>query len=268
MVRTARSLGVASGVVLVVAMGLVFWRQLIEFRDPFATWREDADILLRQTDWGSTWIKAAGASLAVPFLFLAAATRRGPGFRTAIWGMVTLVVVALCSFPSLTGHASGMEELRRTAMAADTLHVLAAGLWMGGLAVLLATEGSAMRASGASVLGELVPRFSPIALASVAVLIATGTFASWLHIEQPGLLISSTYGRLLLTKVAFVSLVLGLGALNWRRLTPRLGSDAGNAALRRAATVELLLAHVVIVVTALLVRTSPLHDWSWSNIGH
>jgi putative copper export protein len=55
-----------------------------------------------------------------------------------------------------------------------------------------------------------------------------------------------------------VGAVLGLGALNWKRLTPKLGEAGGNDALRRAATTELLLAQVVLLVTAILVRMSPM----------
>ena len=57
--------------------------------------------------------------------------------------------------------------------------------------------------------------------------------------------------------VASVAAVLALGGLNFRIFTPRLGTAVGNAAMRRSATVELIVAQVVLVVTALLVRTSP-----------
>ena len=59
-------------------------------------------------------------------------------------------------------------------------------------------------------------------------------------------------------KLVLVAVVLGLGALNYRRLAPRLGSSAGDRALRRSAAWELVVANLVLVVTAVLVRTSPL----------
>ena len=58
--------------------------------------------------------------------------------------------------------------------------------------------------------------------------------------------------------VAFLLLVLAFGGRNFRMLTPRLGSDTGDAAMRRSAATELAIAQLVLIVTAILVRTSPL----------
>jgi len=50
-----------------------------------------------------------------------------------------------------------------------------------------------------------------------------------------------------------VGVVLALGAWNWRRQKPLLGSEAGAIRLRRTATSELIAAGVVLAVTAILV---------------
>ena len=252
-------------------MGLVFWRQLADFRDPFMTWREDAAVLLG-TQWGRTWVLAAAGSILLPVLFLAAsrAVRRGAA-RRVLWVLATGLALAMCAFPALTGHAAGSEDLGALLIPADTLHVLAAGSWIGGLLFVLAAEWVERRRAGRddSLLAELVPVFSPVALVAAGVLVATGTVASFVHVESVGALFASTYGRLLLTKVALVLTVMVLGAINWRRLTPLLlgagdgegASDADSVddaeALRRSATRELVIAQLVILVTALLVRTSP-----------
>ena len=106
----------------------------------------------------------------------------------------------------------------------------------------------------------MVPVFSPVALVSAGLLVATGAVAAFVHVESVSALFASTYGRLLLAKVALVLLVMVLGALNWRRLTPRL-LDSGHAedadALRRNAIRELVIAQLVILATALLVRAPP-----------
>ena len=105
---------------------------------------------------------------------------------------------------------------------------------------------------------SLVPAFSPVAMVSVATLVLTGSVASWAHLESVSSLWTTPYGRLLLLKVVVVAGVLAMGALNWRRLTPRLSEEDGPRAMRRSALVELALANVVLIVTAVLVRTSPL----------
>ena len=257
LISAARTLGLLGGMLLPVAMVLVFWRQIQEFRDPFVPFVEDFELLLTGTAWGRTWIWGVATSLVIPVLFLLANER-----RSVIWWLATIAVAGLCTFPALTGHASGTGGLRWLSLPADSLHVIAAGTWIGGLSVVLLAERSWRRrpnADDSSMLPTLVPLFSPIALVSVACLLATGTLAAWLNLAALAELWTTPYGRLLSLKVGIVLTVLGLGALNWRRLTPRLPEADGPQALRRAATLELMLAHVVIVVTAILVRTSPLH---------
>ena len=241
-------------------MGLVFWRQLADFRDLFVPWREDAAILLG-TGWGRIWILGMVGSILMPVLFLAAspAVRRGAA-RRASWVPATVLALAMCVFPALTGHAAGSENLGALLIPADTLHVLAAGSWIGGLLFVLVADGRERHRSGpdGSLLADLVPVFSPVALVSAGVLLATGTLAAFVHVESVGALFASTYGRLLLAKVALVLLVMILGAINWRRLTPLLLDETADAPIRSSAIRELVIAQLVIVVTALLVHTSPM----------
>lgn len=259
LVDTARRLGLAASIVLALAMGLVLWRQLVDFRDPLVAWREDAALLLG-TQWGRAWILGAAGSILMPVLFLVAspAVWRGAA-RRASWVLATGLALAMCAFPALTGHASGSDNLGALLIPADTLHVLAAGSWIGGLLFVLAAEWVERRREGreGSLLADVVPVFSPVALVAAGVLVATGTVASFVHVESVGALFSTTYGRLLLTKVALVLAVMVLGAINWRRLTPRLLEAGDGDVLRRNAARELVIAQLVIVVTALLVRTSP-----------
>lgn len=260
LVATARSLGMTAGTLLILAMGFVFWRQLADFRDPFVPWREDAALLLT-TSWGRTWMWGMAGSVLLSGLFLVTpVARETVPDRRAAWAGATAVAAAMCAFPAFTGHAAGSESLRWLLIPADIVHVLAAGSWIGGLLFVLCAEWANRRCTGqgGDIITEVVPLFSPVALVSAGVLIATGTLAAFFHVESPRALIESTYGRLLLAKVALVLAVLVLGAINWRRLTPRLRDEGGPEALRLSATRELIVAHVVILVTALLVRTSPM----------
>jgi putative copper export protein len=180
--------------------------------------------------------------------------------RGGAWWSATVAALALGTFPALTGHANS-GDLRPLTLMADTLHVWAVGGWIGGLALVLFLERRRRREGGAgapSLLPVLVPRFSLLAMGSVATLAATGLFASWVHLDSVGALFMTGYGRLLLLKLALVAAVLALGAVNLKRLTPRLGESAGQEAMRRAATLEFLVANVVLAVTAILVRVSPM----------
>lgn len=252
--EAALRVGRAGALLLPVALALVFARQLVEFHDPFATWPEDARLLLRGTAWGTTWTWGAlGAVVAVPVFFLG--TRRGAGG----WIVATAMALAVGTFPALTGHANA-GALRPVTLVADSLHVWAAGGWVGGLMfVLYAERGWKARAGGGpeSLLPSLVPAFSPLALTCAGVLAASGVLAAWVHVPTVAALVTSSYGRRLSLKLALVAAVGALGFVNWRKLTPRLPDRVGRMALRRAATWELVLAQVVLWVTAILVRTAP-----------
>ncbi|MGD2045069.1 MAG: CopD family protein [Gemmatimonadota bacterium] len=255
--RAASRLALAGALLLLPAMTLYFVRQLLEFRDPFVPWSEDAELLLTGTDWGRTWLWGAVASALAAVVFGMVAR----GVRSAWWvgGALTLVLAA---FPALTGHASGSDGPRALLLGADVLHVWAAGGWMGALTLVLYAErrwrstDHGPEAPG-SLLPALLPVFSPLAVACVGVLVLTGVLGAWVHVPGPSALFTSRYGLTLLAKLVFVAVALGLGFVNWRRLTPGLAGDGGPSALRRAATFELLVVQAVLIVTALLVRTAP-----------
>jgi putative copper export protein len=252
----AARVGFAAALLLPVALALYFLRQLLEFRDPFVGWTEDASLLLTGTAWGRTWIWGAAASVLAPCAFLIARSGRRIG-----WWVAAPMVLALGALPAYTGHAAGEQSLRFVALAADTLHVWAASGWIGGLAVVLYLEWCWRQekpAAGVSLLPRLVPAFSPVAMACVGTLVLTGSYTAWLHVDNVGALVSTAYGRTLTLKLLVVSAVLGLGAVNFLILTPKLGEQSGNNALCKAASVEILLAQIVLFVTSVLVRTSPM----------
>ena len=248
---TAR-IGSHAAWLLLLALILVFARQLIEFRDPFSPWRDEG-LLLLGTAWGRTWLYGAAGALA-----LVVASRALVAGRRAAGAVTSVLVLAMGTFPALTGHANA-GDLRPFTLAADVVHVWAMGAWIGGLAAVLLLERAHRRRSTASgsLLRDLIPRFSRVAMVSVGALSLTGLFASWVHVDGFGALLDTTYGRWLLLKLGLVGVVLGLGAINFRRLTPRLDTPEGPAAMRRSAAVELAVAGLVVVVTAVLVRTSP-----------
>jgi putative copper resistance protein D len=236
--------------VLGAGLGLVFLRQLMEFRDPFVPWQEDAELLLRGTSWGRTFLFGVLGSVLLT-VFMAWARS---GSDTA-WRLALPAGLLLTAFPAFTGHASGTGgALGAGLVSADVIHVLAASAWIGGLAGILYL---ARRGTDPDPLPALVRVFSPVAVVSVATLTLTGIVSAWAHVPGPAALLDDPYGQRLVLKVTIVGVVLLLGWVNWRRLSPRMGSPRGSRPLRRAALVELLFGQLVLVVTAVLVRTPP-----------
>jgi putative copper export protein/methionine-rich copper-binding protein CopC len=245
------SAGVLLGVLLVVAIIARLGAQAASLSIDATMHASEMRGVLLGTTWGTAWIlQIAGAVLALAGLARGQATDRG--WRPAALG----VALVTCAEPWM-GHAAAMEGGRGTAMLADALHLFAAGGWLGTLLVIaIAAIPYARRlgAQGAVILAALVHAFSPVALGSAAVLVVTGIVASWLHLNSLRDFVISDYGAMLLRKLVVLAVILAIGAYNWRRVRPSLMSDAAAVArLRRSATAELVLAAVLLAVTAVLV---------------
>lgn len=202
--------------------------------------------------WGRAWaLQLVGALVGIAGFTLALHDARRPGG----WRTATIGVVLAAAGTSLGGHAAAAEGwIRPLLVAADFLHVLAAGAWIGGVMMLAV---AVLRRADAPAAANVVRSFSPWALGGFAMLALTGTIAAWTHLEQPLAPWTSRYGRVLLLKLAFLAITLLLGALNWRRLGPTSSTGPGNAALRRSVWLEVLVALAILAVTALLVAVPP-----------
>jgi len=117
---------------------------------------------------------------------------------------------------------------------------------------------TAMRLEGGDrvrAVSSLVHAFSPLALTLAGIVVASGSFAMWLHVGSIDALFGAPYGRILLWKLAAITIVVGAGAYNFLRVRPALRDEASVARLRRSATFELAVGIVVVAVTAVLVAT-------------
>jgi putative copper export protein len=141
---------------------------------------------------------------------------------------------------------------------ANPIHVLSAGLWIGTLFVMLAAGISVVlrnevaREQRGAIVSDMVYSFSPLALTAAAVLVVFGVIIAWEHLHVLSNLWSTPYGIALMVKLCFVAMVFALGAWNWRRQKPTLGTDPAALALRRSATSEVLVAALVLAATAVL----------------
>ena len=175
--------------------------------------------------------------------------------HVAVLGVLAFAVAAT---PGLAGHA-GTTSPEALNVVADTVHVVGAAVWLGGLLVLLL--GVIPRARhdehAAVAAAPIVARYSDVALVAIAAVVASGAFRSWVEVRTLDAL-DETYGLVLLAKLAvFVPIVLA-GYVNNRILKPKLTTGVTPwRALRRTVTAEVALATVVLALTALLVNLAP-----------
>src|SRR4051812_35797450 len=127
----------------------------------------------------------------------------------------------------------------------NPIHSLAAGLWIGTLLVLVLAGLSALlrheptRARRGAIAADMVNGFSPLALSMGGVVVVFGLITAWRHLHVLSNLWSTPYGYALIVKLLFVAAVFGLGAWNWRRQRPTLGTDAAAGSIRRSSITEL-----------------------------
>jgi copper transport protein len=271
--------------VALVALPARLWKQSADLFGAGALDSENLGRILG-TGWGDAWILQAG--MCGLFLLGLLASRRDPA-RAVGWGIMLAAGLGSAMVPALSGHAAATPgALRSVAILNDTVHVAAAGAWIGTLGVLaVAGLGAALGARAsvpvgvASARGEdeparrggsaapeggrseavlapvarMVNAFSRAALPAVGALVLTGLVSAWLQVGSPGALFGSGYGRTLLVKLALVGAAGSVGLYNWRVVRPALARGAGPERIGRSAKTEVLLGLGVVVVTAALIAT-------------
>ena len=210
----------------------------------------------------STLIRAGAAGLA---LLVLAVLRPD---RVTWWLCAALGVIVSASFAWM-GHGAATEGAPGLLhLAADILHALAAGVWIGALAVFfMLLRPRPDDDEFDRVLHRALHGFSGVGSALVATLVATGLVNSWFLIGPTRLagLLTTPYGQLLSLKIALFAAMLVLAAANRFRLTPDLGAalDGGGsrapalAALRRSLLLESTLSFCVLGLVAWLGTLAP-----------
>jgi copper resistance protein D len=258
---------------LVATMGEFVVRVQTMSDGPFATMILAVPAVLIRTHFGPIWIVRAGLLAVTAVLCLQRFRRWRAG------ALVATGAVALST--SLTGHAAQWGDLSLS-VAADWVHLVASGIWGGGLCALswVVFRAGAMRTSPP--FASMMSRFSRLAGFCVLAVVLSGICSSWVQVGSIRALGTTDYGRVLLAKVLIVGALVYLGAGNRYALLPRLtGTTAtgpgaqlyellhsiphprralsGAAAARLVVRIriEAVLALVVFACAALLAESTP-----------
>lgn len=147
------------------------------------------------------------ALLAASALLLTHAARRGRPSRTHL-ALGTVLAVGLALTWAAAEHASAGIQVP-LAMTSSVVHLLAMAAWLGGLTALLVL----LRRDTPPL--ATVTRFSRLAMLSVTALAVTGLYQAWRGLGTLTALTDTSYGRLLLAKLAAVTVLLM--AADWSR---------------------------------------------------
>jgi copper resistance protein D len=234
---------------------------------PAALSREILATVLAQTHFGHVWLLRLSLAVLLGGCLIVQYRQRDWASGAAAWIAFAITVPLLGSL-AWAGHgASTPGAPGDLHLAADILHLLAAGLWIGTLlplALLLATARRIGGAGWTAVARAGTRRFSTIALGSVAVLFAAGLVNTWFLAGTVPALLGTEYGRLLLAKIAIFLATVLIAAVNLFRLTPRLvrasaaaviGATLGQ--LRRNASIEAAFGLAVLAIVGLLGTLPP-----------
>lgn len=134
----------------------------------------------------------------------------------------------------------------------DTVHLAAAGVWVGGLSVILVALATARRRGRLRDVVPLARVYAGTASAAVVTLLVTGVALGWTLLPSVGALVTDGYGRLVAVKTALLGAAITAAAVARRRLA-RPDADG----VRRAVRPEHAALTIAMVVAALLVDTPP-----------
>jgi putative copper resistance protein D len=172
---------------------------------------------------------------------------------------------------AFAGHGTeGLGFWQNIHLAADFLHLIAAGLWLGALIplVLLLVYLCRFQEDGwAAAAARAGSRFSTLGILAVGILLVSGTVNAAFLLGGLHSLIDTGYGRLLLLKVVLFAAMVCLAGINRQYLLPRLanglGVDRPSDTVRklvRSALVEIALGLAIVCIVGLLGIMPPAND--------
>jgi copper transport protein len=177
------------------------------------------------------------------------------GRAVLLWPAFVLALVFSSSL-SLSGHQAADQGSSTASALADWIHLSAALLWVGGLAVLALCVWPLAR----ELRRDAFLRFSRLATLLIAALLGAGIYLSIVRLPALDDLWTTRYGQVLLLKVALVGVALAWGAFHHFVARPALAEERPSnwsARLSRTLGGEASVAMGILLLAAILVNARP-----------
>ncbi|HEY4044128.1 MAG TPA: CopD family protein, partial [Rhodopila sp.] len=224
--------------------------------DAAETWAA-LPVVAEHTRYGTTLMVRLGLLLLATLASLMARPSSEHPIRTSITLYASIVLIAAAlGLQGFIGHAGATAGAAgNSLLLSEFLHLLAAGLWLGGLLPLWISLRVLPPAAAASV----CLRFSPIALACVLVLAGTGLVQGVQLIGSLPALFGTRYGHIALLKIGLFLCALVLATVNRLWLTDRLAAAVTDARrhLLISVSIETAIGLAIVTAAAFLASTVP-----------
>ncbi len=180
--------------------------------------------------------------------------------RNVQFAMLFLAMVILWT-SSQIGHPAATGQIMPVIL--DYIHNVVAAAWIGGLAyasfVLLPSVSKSNESARDAALVLTLPRFSPMFVACLGVVVITGPLLLWFLESDVASISGSLYGQLIIAKVAIAIVMVGLGGyhhMTFSRVVGNVMQGTHNlyGKLRRTIRIEMALGMLLLGVVALLVN--------------
>ncbi|HTJ63777.1 MAG TPA: CopD family protein [Alphaproteobacteria bacterium] len=183
-----------------------------------------------------------------------------PARRIALLALATILLGAAVA----TSHSVARMTDRLPMAFADGLHQLGASIWIGGIPYFVIALGRTHDGIAWRLIGK---RFSQMSMASVAGLVAAGLVLAYVFVGSWQGLVGTSYGVMVIGKVALLGILLGLGGMNFL-LVEKLRADPSTPILRmrRFAEAEIGIGLSVFALAASITSSPPSIDQPYDTV--
>ena len=256
-IQRSTSLIIACAALLAIASGVAWFIFTVNAMADSPTGFLDRDTVhyvTSDTEFGKLWVGRAVVAVVLMIFSIARAVQGRAGRSPVAVALSGILLMTLAG----TGHTqTSMGVTKFVQVGSDSVHLLSAGAWLGGLVPLaiITARGTGVEAEAA------LSRFSGMGYVAVAALFASGVVDGVILVGSFGGLFGTGYGQLLLVKVGLFLTMVALAGANRFLLVPSLGNESkrGNALahLRGHILLEQILGIAVLAIVGALGTIEP-----------
>ena len=178
------------------------------------TWRlETSPLDVIGTTFGTTWLIRMFITIIIIGLWFWMEKKN----EITIKGQIPLLIASLILIATTTMMGHGASTELEAPWILDYSHNLLSSIWIGGVIffafVALPTITKTENSIKEKITLSLIPRFSGLFIIAIGILIITGPTLLWFLDDNVASLTDSTYGKLILIKIAIAAAMIGFGGM-------------------------------------------------------